>query len=117
MTLRSGYERTVDMQLRRSGVSYENEDIKIPYTLFCNYNPDFHLIKSNIFIETKGRLLPEDRRKHLAIKEQHPNLDLRFVFMYANRKMPGAKMTHETWAIKNGFKYAVGEIPREWLNE
>lgn len=114
---RSGFERTVDLQLHSSGVAYSFEDTKIPYILECDYNPDFHLIKSNIFIETKGRLLPEDRRKHLALKKQHPELDVRFVFMYPNRNMPKTKQTHETWATRNGFKWAIGSIPQAWLDE
>ncbi len=112
---RSGFEETVDMQLRSSGVAYSYEDTKIPYILECEYTPDFRI--KDILIETKGRLLPEDRRKHLVVKKQHPHLDIRFVFMYPDRKMPNAKMTHETWATRHGFKYAVGRIPEEWLNE
>jgi Phage endonuclease I len=117
MTLRSGFERTVDMQLRSSGVPYKNEDTKIPYILECNYNPDFHLLKSNIYIETKGRLLPEERRKHLAVRQQNPEVDLRFVFMYPHKKMQGSKITHAAWATRNGFKWADGRIPEEWLAE
>lgn len=117
MTLRSGFERTVDMQLRSSGVAYKNEDTKIPYILECNYNPDFHLLKSNIYIETKGRLLPEERRKHLAVRQQNPEIDLRFVFMYPDKEMQGTNTTHAAWAAKNGFKWADRKIPEEWLNE
>lgn len=117
MAFRSAFERDVDMQLRSSGVAYKYEDTKIPYILECNYNPDFHLLKSDIYIETKGRLMPEERRKHLEVRKQNPSIDLRFVFMYPDKKMPGTKTTHASWADRNGFKWAEGRIPEEWLNE
>ncbi len=105
------------MQLRMSGVKYKYEDTEVPYILECNYNPDFHLLKNNIFIETKGRLLPEERRKHLAVKAQNPDVDIRFIFQYAHRNMPKSKTTHAAWAERNGFKWSDGELPPEWLNE
>ena len=117
MAFRSGFERTVDLQLRSSGVEYTYESTKIPYILECNYNPDFHLLKSNIYIETKGKLMPDERRKHLEVRKQNPGIDIRFVFMYAHKKMPYTKTTHAEWATKNGFKWADGSVPEEWLNE
>lgn len=117
MAFRSGFERTIDTQLRSSGVVYSYEDTKVPYILECNYHPDFHLLKSNIYIETKGKLMPEERRKHLEVRRQNPEIDLRFVFMYAHKKMPGTKSTHAQWAERNGFKWADGSIPEEWFLE
>lgn len=117
MAFKSAFERTVDLQLRSSGVDYKYEDTKIPYILECNYNPDFHLLKSDIYIETKGRMLPEERRKHLEVRRQNPQYDLRFVFMYPHKKMACTKETHAHWADRNGFKWADGRIPEEWLNE
>lgn len=103
--------------MRSSGVPYAYEDTKVHYTLECDYNPDFHLLKSNIFIETKGLLSPEDRRKHLTLQKQQPELDVRFVFMMAEKRIPGMKSTHAAWASKHGFKWADGKIPQEWLDE
>lgn len=117
MAFRSSFERSVDLQLRSSGVAYKYEDTKIPYILECTYNPDFHLLKSNIYIETKGRLLPAERRKHLQVRAQNPEYDIRFVFMYPHKKMQGSKITHASWADRNGFKWADSCIPEEWLNE
>jgi hypothetical protein len=53
----------------------------------------------------------------IAVKNQHPEIDIRFVFMDANKRIPGSKQTHGQWAEKNGFKWADGEIPAEWLSE
>jgi hypothetical protein len=52
-----------------------------------------------------------------AVKQQHPELDIRFVFYQADKKIPGSKQTHGVWATKNGFPWADGSIPKEWLVE
>ena len=59
-----------------------------------------------------------DRRKHLAIKKQHPKLDIRFVFENSRRKLrKGAKSTYEEWCIRYGFRYYNRIIPEDWLKE
>lgn len=45
----------------------------------------------------------------IAVKRQHPELDIRIVFYGPNKK-------YARWAEKNGFKYAFENIPKEWLN-
>lgn len=114
---RSGFERTLDTQLRSSEAEYRYEDTKIPYILDGIYNPDFHLLSSDIFIEAKGVLTPEDRRKLRAVKDQHPEIDLRLVFMNAQGRISHGRITNAEWARRNGFVWADGIIPEEWLNE
>jgi len=59
-----------------------------------------------------------DRRKHLAIKKQHPTLDIRFVFENSRRKLrKGAKSTYAEWCIRYGFRYYDRIIPEDWLKE
>lgn len=114
--LRSGFERTLTVQMKRLNVVYEYEPIKLPYVLERNYVPDFYLPKQNIYIEAKGKLTPEDRSKMIAVKKAHPELDIRFVFMRAENKLTKAsKQTYATWAEKNGFPWADGEVPKAWL--
>ena len=56
--------------------------------------------------------------KHLLIKEQHPQLDIRFVFVRADNKLsPKSKTTYGGWCEKNGFIYSEKFIPKEWFNE
>ena len=67
---------------------------------------------------TKGMFTAADRRKHLAIKKQHPTLDIRFVFENSRRKLrKGAKSTYGEWCIKYGLLYYDRIIPEDWLNE
>lgn len=115
MAYKSGFERTLAAQLSMSGVGWAYEDREVPYILEGTYHPDFRLVDSGVLIEAKGLLDRESKRKMVAVKQQHPELDIRFVFMSANKKIPGTKQTHAQWAEKNGFKWAEGSIPDEWL--
>lgn len=79
------------------------------------YTPDFLLKRSGIIVETKGQFTSEDRQKHLYVKAQHPELDIRFVFQNPNAPIyKGSKTTYAKWCEKHGFKYATRLIPLEW---
>lgn len=115
---RSGLEEKVADQLKKSGVEFEYETTKIKYVVpesTHTYTPDF-TFPSGLIVETKGRFVAADRKKHLLIKKQQPDLDIRFVFQNSNNKISkGSKTTYADWATKHGFKYADKEIPDEWL--
>lgn len=119
---RSGLEESVGAQLKAAGIDpqYEAKENVIRYTkpeTEHRYTPDFKL-PSGIIIETKGRFLADDRKKHLLIKQQHPSLDIRFVFYRAKTPITGgSKTTLAMWAEKNGFKWAEKLIPEAWLKE
>lgn len=114
MAFKSGFERTLDIQLKTSGVVYDYEKTKIPYIL--SYIPDFYIPATNIYVEAKGFLRRTDQIKMRAVKRQHPGLDIRFVFMEAHKKVPYTKSNHGQWADRQGFPWAEGRIPEEWLN-
>lgn len=116
---RSGLEEKVAGQLDKAKVKYEYEELKIPWldSKQRKYTPDFRL-PNGIIVETKGRFVQADRRKHLEVKKQHPDLDIRFVFSNSRAKLyKGSKTTYGDWCKKNGFKYADKLIPKEWINE
>jgi hypothetical protein len=76
------------------------------------------LWSNGIIIETKGIFDSDDRKKHMLIKEQHPELDIRFVFSNAQTKLYKKSPTsYADWCIKNGFIYADKVIPTAWFNE
>lgn len=116
---RSGLEVKNHEDLEKKGVAFEYESFSIPYTgRPKKYTPDFYLLDNGIIIETKGWFKPADRTKHLLVKEQHPDLDIRFVFSNKNAKLyKGAKRTYADWCDKHGFKHANVFIPDEWLTE
>jgi hypothetical protein len=84
---------------------------------YRTYTPDF-ILANGIIIETKGRFIATDRRKHLAIKKQHPKLDIRFVFTNSNSRLyKGSRSTYGMWCTKHGFRYYDRIIPEDWLKE
>ena len=117
---KSGIEKDVADQIRRAGKDVQYEPFKIPYVIpesDHHYTPDY-VLPNGIVIETKGRFLLADRKKHILIKEQYPDLDLRFVFSRSNGKLrKGSKTTYATWCEKQGFLYADTLIPADWLKE
>ena len=125
MNFRSGLERTVASQIISAGLPLRYEDEKIRYLKPAKtalYNPDFWLAKKDgtpMVIEAKGRFLTADRQKHLLIRDQYPDLDLRLVFQNAHAKISKAsKTTYAIWCDHKGFKWAdKSRIPKEWLEE
>lgn len=117
---RSGLEESVDALLKQSGIDGQYEQHKVSYTVPVShheYTPDFRL-PNGIFVETKGRFVLEDRKKHILIKQQHPELDIRFVFQNSKNKIrKGSPTTYADWCAKHGFLYADKIIPQEWLDE
>jgi hypothetical protein len=106
--------------LDKRGVAYEYEPCKFPYVVERGYVPD--LLIGNIYIEVKGYFRQDAQRKMRSMKQQHPDLDIRFLFQKASstvqgakRRKDGTKMTCKEWAVKYGFEWAEGEIPEEWI--
>jgi len=119
MRTRSGLEARTVAFLRKLKVKFEYEKLKIPWVdkRVKKYTPDFKL-ENGIIIETKGRFTAADRFKHLCVKEQHPEYDIRFVFSNPQAKLSkGAKSTYADWCEKHGFLYAKEKIPMEWIKE
>jgi hypothetical protein len=116
---RSGLEIKVKDYLKEHKVKFKYEAIKIEWEdlMYRTYTPDF-ILPNGLIIEVKGLFTASDRRKHLAIKKQHPNLDIRFVFESSKRKLSkGAKSTYATWCEKNKLLYADRIVPEDWLKE
>ena len=116
---RSGLEREVAEYLKdkQSKVRYEVLKIEWEDLRYRTYTPDF-ILDNGIIIETKGIFDSEDRRKHLEVRKQHPELDIRFVFSNSMAKLyKGSKTRYCNWCDKNGFIWAHRVIPEEWLKE
>lgn len=118
---RSGFEMQIAEDLKSRGVDYEYETLRITYIppeRERTYTPDF-ILPNGIIVEAKGRWLANDRRKHVLVREQHPDLDIRILFMDPNCKIfKTAKSTVAEWATAKGIKWAKGpEIPQEWIDE
>jgi len=117
---RSGFEHKVADQLTENKIKFEYETTVIDYIkpqTNHTYTIDFTL-PNGILVETKGRWVAEDRKKHLLIKKQHPELDIRIVFMSGKTKIrKGSKTTYANFCDKNGIIWADKEIPKSWYTE
>ena len=116
---RSGLESDIADYLKdkQNQVRYERLKIEWEDLRYRTYTPDF-ILDNGIIIETKGIFDTEDRRKHLAIREQHPELDIRFVFSNSKAKLyKGAKSRYFEWCDKHEFKWEHRIIPEAWLKE
>lgn len=115
---RSQLEEKTAKQLKKSGVTFEYEPYTISYTqpaVDRKYSPDF-VLGNGVVLEVKGLLTAEDRKKHLWIKEQKPDLDIRFIFGNSRNKIyRGSKTTYANWAQKNGFQYADYKDLKTWI--
>lgn len=118
---RSGLEDQVSDQLREMGVPFSYEANVVHYikpARVAKYTPDFLILNNGIIVETKGRFVTEDRQKHLLIKAQHPDLDIRFVFSNPNTRIAKkSPTTYAMWADRHGFPYAKQRIPADWIAE
>ena len=116
---RSGLEEALEAQLSRAGLPVVYEQLVIPWDLArrCTYRPDF-VLPNGIIIEGKGRFMTSDRQKHIYVKEQHPDLDIRFVFSRAaSRISPKSNTTYAGWCTGKGFQYADKQIDPRWFRE
>ena len=119
---RSKSEEKIYNYLLNKKIPHEYEKGKIEYQWLEDkkYIPDFILKENGIILEVKGRFVREDRKKHLFIRKQKPELDIRFIFDNPNAKLyKGGKMTNGTWCDKYKFKYSSLRegVPEEWINE
>lgn len=116
---RSGLEEATGINLKGRNIGFEYEKMKITWldSKERSYTPDF-VLENGIIIETKGRFVSADRRKHKEIKKQYPDLDIRFVFSNSRAKLyKGAKSTYGEWCEKHGFLYSDKIIPEFWTAE
>lgn len=133
--MRSKFEKRIAKKLTDKGAKYEYEKYSYEYDepvkqrrarcLSCGstnlvrsawYTPDFFLDTGTI-IEAKGRFTAADRRKMLAVREFHDELNDRLVlvFMRDNKIHKNSTTTYSMWCEANGYDYAIDDIKDEWL--
>ena len=128
----SKFEATVAEYLDRHACKFQYETLHLDYWVeiprgYCAkctatrprvnrvYTPDF-ILSNGIILETKGRFTSEERKKHAALKEQHPELDIRMVFLYDNFMNKSKKTRYSQWCNQKKIPYTVGaDIPKEWM--
>lgn len=117
----AGYRSRLEERLARwmevNNLPFEYETLKLDYTVKAVYTPDF-ILPNGVILEAKGYFKPEDRRKMVAVKKQHPELDIRLVFQAPyNTLTKHSKTTYAQWAEKYGFPWTIyTNIPLEWFD-
>lgn len=113
---RSAFEQSTAKHLDAAGVYWEYETTSLEWQpRKKKYCPDF-VLENGIVLECKGKFDADDRAKHLALREQHPDKDIRILFQNAHNKLrKGAKMTYAEWCDKHGILWAHKKVPKEWL--
>jgi hypothetical protein len=116
---RSQFELHLAKNLAANKVKFEYESKKFIYIPKPRtYTPDFYIVESGIYVEAKGHLDKADRVKMALVKQQHKDLDIRFVFMNARNKIyKGSKTTYADWCNKHDFRWAEKTIPAEWFKK
>ena len=123
--LKSGLEEVIYNYLKDNKVHFVYEGMKIKFELPTqkkSYTPDFP-INDRFIVEAKGAFNSADRKKHKLIKEQHPELDIRFIFSNSKTKIGKKSLTtYGKWCELFKFKFHCIQstkipFPQEWLNE
>lgn len=114
---RSQFEANFHRDLRERKIKAEYEPDRIQFIPKArHYTPDFYIEERDFYVETKGYFVSADRTKHLLIKEQHPDLDIRFVFLNANNRLSKkSQTTYAQWCDRYGFKYSDRRLPEQWM--
>lgn len=117
------YKALKNLLPRGAVVEYEPE--KIEYTITAQYTPDFVITFKDgrkLYIEAKGNGRQFDehvKRKMIAVKDQHPDKDIRIVFYSDGRlgrtRKDGTHYKQSEWANNNGYVFSIREIPKEWM--
>lgn len=117
---RSSLEDRIIAELTALNVQFTYETMKLKYVVPAKhhtYTPDI-ILGNGIIVEIKGYLDLESRKKMQLVIEQHPELDIRFVFQKANKPITKcSKTTYSDWCDKLKIKWAEGLIPQEWIDE
>jgi hypothetical protein len=117
-TFKSKLEEKVWAVLKKefSTVKYEPQRFKfIQPEVERTYIPDFKTGRSNIFIEAKGKLDLETRKKMVWFRDSNPTIRIIFLFMNPDNKITKrSKTTYAMWATDNGFEWL--DFRKDWLN-
>jgi hypothetical protein len=115
---KSKLEERVWAILKREFPSVKYEPDKFKYTqpaIDRTYTPDFKTGRKKIYLEAKGKLDLDTRKKMLWFKECNPDIRIIFLFQNSDNKITKrSKTTYAMWAEENGFEWL--DFRRNWLD-
>ena len=116
---KSKLEEKVWNSLIKEYPSVQYEPTKIKFTQPVQertYTPDFKVDESKeIYLEAKGLLDLETRKKMIWFRECNPDISIIMLFQNASNKLHrGSKTTYAMWAEANNFEWL--DFRKDWLN-
>lgn len=131
--LRSKFELGIAKDLDERGIKYTYETYQYEYfekitNGICEdcdgthvakrrwYTPDFFL-PNGLVLEAKGFFTASNRATLKAVRDSHPTIDVRLVFMVNNKINRNSELRYTDWCDKHGFKWAMKVVPEEWIND
>lgn len=102
---RSRFEDNCEQIFKDLKLEYTYEPESWPYTWTATYTPDWKF--GNIYVETKGKLDYEQRKKLKCIKASNPSRDLRVMLMKDQPIRAGSTTFYSDWLEKEGFIWSV----------
>ena len=115
---KSKFEKQVWDKLKKvfSACKYEpNKYSYIQPATERTYIPDFKPGSAEIYIEAKGKLDLETRKKMVWFKDYNPDIRIIFLFQNADVKLrKGSKTSYGEWATKNGFEWL--DARKDWIS-
>lgn len=98
-------------------VKYEPEKFKyIQPAQDRTYTPDFKTGRRKLYLEAKGKLDLETRKKMLWFRDCNPDVRIIFLFQNPDNKLTKrSKTTYGMWADDNGFEWL--DYRKDWLND
>jgi hypothetical protein len=116
---KSKLEERVWLRLKEEFPSTKYEPDKFKYLqpeVTRTYTPDFRTGRRKIYLEAKGKLDLDTRKKMLWFKESNPDIRIIFLFQNADNKLTKrSKTTYGEWATANGFEWL--DFRKDWLSE
>jgi len=115
---KSKFERKIWEELTKEyrNCKYECDSYKYEQpVIYRTYTPDFKTGRAKVYLETKGKLDLETRKKMIWFKDCNPNIRVIFLFQNADVKLrKGSKTSYGEWATKSGFEWL--DARKDWLS-
>ncbi len=117
-TFKSKLEERVWHILKKEFPSTKYEPDKFKYVqppMDRTYTPDFKTGRRKIYIEAKGKLDLDTRKKMLWFRDSNPDIRVIFLFQNPDNKLTKrSKTTYWEWAEANNFEWL--DFRKDWLN-
>lgn len=122
---RSVFEKDAAVLIRAAGYEPNYEVELLPYVTESIYVVDFAVYRlgakrGGMYLETKGYMPAEDRKKILAFRRSNPDIDFRLVFQNPKSVIntrAKRRVTYGAWATGHGITWGTLEDLPKWLKE